>query len=433
MRKPGAVRIESLDVLRGIAVCGILLMTIVKMGSVTPYAIEAFPARWDASWIIWGIQTIFVDGAMRGLFTLLFGAGMVLMLRRAEGHGGQTSPLDMWARRSIALMGFGTLLWLVFLWPGEILWTYGISGLFLLAFRNARPRTLLATAAAILVLLSANNGYRTHALAEQLRSGSAALALTRDGASPTAAQRTDAAAALAERARVHPDAATLAERRVQRTHLASLIRWSEGFWLEENVGIGGWLDIAESVAFMLIGMALFRLGVLTGAAAPAIYRAMMLAGYIGGIAGRGLTVWIGARSGLDMTAGAVSPALWALSDALFEPTRLLITLGHVAAILTLFAKGWLGRAEPIRALGRMALTVYALQAAIGSLLFYGAGLVGRFALPGLWGIAAMIWIATALFSRWWLARHPMGPAERALRRIAYGRDGGAHRRPAIAG
>ncbi|KQN19220.1 hypothetical protein ASE86_11890 [Sphingomonas sp. Leaf33] len=407
-------RIVALDVLRGVAICGILLMTICKMGGVTASPIDRFPPALDAQWIGWSLQTLLVDGTMRGLFTLLFGASMVLMLRRADDPGVGAGAIDVWARRCLALMAFGVVEWLVFLWPGEILWTYGVSGFALLAFRRARPAVLVAVAALLLTGLSANAAYRTYGVVAQAQAGRIDIA----------AGRPDTEAAQAARAigdRLRPNEATRTEAIAQRTHWLTLLRWSERFWLEENIGGTGWLEVAESIAFMLLGMALFRTGVLTGTARHPAPARLMIAGYALGLPMRMLAVWLGWTSGLDISAPVAGPALWALSDTLFQPGRLLVTLGHAGLILSLLQAGWLGRADTLRALGRMALSVYALQAILGSLIFYAGGLVGRFALPGLWGVALVIWLLTAAFSRWWLARYEMGPAEAMLRGISRGR------------
>lgn len=413
-----AKRIDALDVLRGAAVCGILLMNIWSMGGASEYPLTIFPARWNAEWITWALQTVFVQGAMRGLFTLLFGAGMLLMLRRADGEDGQAAPLDVWARRSLVLMALGTLQWAVLLWPGEILWNYGVSGLFLLAFRTARPRTLLIAAAMLIAGLAANTAHWTTQSVEQYHQGAAVLAA---GGAPNAEQQVAAKAEQAARATIHPDAAAVAQRIEQRTHLPSLLRWSANYWAGENIGITGWIDVAESVAFMLVGMALFRLGVLTGAASASTYRRMMLVGYGGGLAWRLVPVVLAARTGWDMGDPAVATWQWTVALAMFEPARLLVTLGHAGLVLWLFQAGPFGRAETLRALGRMTLTVYCLQSLIGSALFYGFGLLGRLSLLELWGVAGAIWLATALFCRWWLARFAMGPVERVLRALAYAR------------
>jgi uncharacterized protein len=415
-----AERIHTLDVLRGVAICGILLMNIHGMGAVTDYPLTHFPAAWNGEWIAWGVQTIVVQGAMRGLFTILFGASMLIMLRRAEGAGASARPLDIWARRSIALMGFGIAQWLLFLWPGEILWNYGISGLFLLAFRSARPRTLLIAAAVLTAGLAANAAFWTHQQVVQLEQGEAAAARARLGLPITADDRAAIAAERDHRASIRPTAEQRAERIAQRTHPIGLLHWSAGYWMRENLTITGWVDIAESISFMLIGMALFRTNILAGTAPIATYRRMMIGGYAGGLLLRGAHVALLARSGLDMGSPLVPGWAWIAAEAAFEPARLLMTIGHVGLAVLLFRGGAFGQAVTLRALGRMTLSVYCLQSILGAMIFYVAGYVGAFTLPQLWVIAAAIWMVSAILCRWWLAHQEMGPAETLLRRIAYG-------------
>src|SRR3954470_3140581 len=86
-------RVATLDVLRGVAVCGILLMNIPYMGQLGDSGLPAFPATPNLDWIAYTIQNVGFAGSMRGLFTLLFGAGMVIMLRSApDGADAAGSP-----------------------------------------------------------------------------------------------------------------------------------------------------------------------------------------------------------------------------------------------------------------------------------------------------------------------------------------------------
>ncbi len=415
-----AERIHTLDVLRGVAICGILLMNIHGMGDVADYPLTGFPASWTVEWIAWGVQTIVVQGAMRGLFTILFGASMLIMLRRAEGTGAAARPLDIWIRRSMALMGFGVAQWLLFLWPGEILWNYGISGLFLLAFRTAPPRTLLIAAALLIAGLAANTAFWTHQQVVQLERGQAAIADVRHGLPVDADDRAAIAAEQQHRAGIRPTAEQRAERIAQCTHPLGLLHWSAGYWMRENLTITGWVDIAESVSFMLVGMALFRAGILTGNAPVGTYRRMLVGGYAGGLLLRGLHVALMARTGLDMGSPLAPGWAWIASEALFEPARMLMTIGHVGLAVLLFRGGAFSQAVTLRAMGRMTLSVYCLQSILGALIFYAAGYVGAFMLPQLWLITAGIWAVSAVLCRTWLSRHDMGPAETLLRRIAYG-------------
>ena len=420
-----AGRLDALDVLRGIAICGILLMNIWKMGGVSALPLTRFPARLDAEWVTWGIQTLVVDGAMRGLFTLLFGASMLLMLRHADRGGaertnGSPGPIDAWARRSLGLMAIGLFQWLVLQWPGEILWDYGIAGLFLLAFRAASVRTLLASAGLIIAALSLNATYRSWQEVDQLQQARPALAALAAGRPIDADARAAIAAAAAEREVVRPSAGERAERIAERTRWRSRFGWSERFWLGENIGLSGWLSVAQSVSFMLIGMAMLRTGVLSGQAPAATYRRLMVVGYGGGLALRAILLVLAVRTGWDMTSPVAGTTAWTIAYAVAEPARLLVTLGHVGLIVTVWRGGGFGAATTLRAIGRMTLTLYCFQSLATSTLFYGFGLVGRWGLPTLWAVAAAIWLASAVLARAWLARFPLGPMERALRWVAWG-------------
>ena len=411
-------RLDTLDVLRGLAICGILLMNIGKMGGVSALPLTHFPARLDGEWVIWGVQALLVDGAMRGLFTLLFGASMLLMLRRADAS---PAPIDAWARRSLGLMAIGLFQWLVLQWPGEILWDYGLAGLFLLAFRTASVRALLVTAGLVIAALTFNTTYRSWQEVDQLQQARPALAALAAGRPVDAAGHAAIVAAAAERERLRPSAAERAERIAERTRWRSRFRWGERFWLGENIGLSGWLQVAQSVSFMLIGMAMLRTGVLRGAAPAATYRRLMLVGYGGGLALRAILVVLAVRTGWDMTSPVIGTAAWTIAYAVAEPARLLVTLGHVGLIVTLFRGEVFGQATTVRAMGRMTLTLYCFQSLVTSLLFYGLGYVGAWPLPTLWAVAALIWLLGAVVARAWLARFATGPMERALRWVAWGR------------
>jgi len=414
-------RIETLDLLRGVAICGILLMNIPYMGMVGDLGMPAFPAMWNADWIAWGIQSVLFEGTMRGLFTMLFGAGMLLMLRRAEGEAPDVSPVDVWARRCWALILLGIIQFVLFLWPGEILVNYGVTGLFLLAVRTVKPRALIAGAAAILIVMSCFYIHQRVERTQMLQASTAAAAAK--AANKKLTEEQEGALEAREKAIeiYHPKPADTARQIKERTHFPSILTWSLGQWNDWNMGGSEWyLLICESIAFMMIGMALFRTGILTGNGSAATYRWMMLIGYGGGFAGRLVALYWGSRTGFDLDFDKLSVSYTVFRNAMYEPTRLAITIGHVGLLATLFRSGALGRAKPLRALGRMALTVYSLQSIITSVLFYALGWVGSFGFATLMAIAVSIWVITGAFAMWWLDRFDMGPAERFLRAMSYG-------------
>ncbi len=413
-------RIDALDLLRGVAICGILLMNIQEMGTFGHYDTPRLPAAWDANWLLWGVQHLLFEGTMRGLFTMLFGAGMLLMLRRADEPHGEVAPIDAWNRRCLCLMALGVVQWLVLLWPGEILWNYGVTGLFLLAFRRAKSRTLLRIAAVLLLAMTIAYAGENASKALTLQQGFVAERVQAQGRPLSAEQKTAVETLAKARTALRESPKFRAEEHARRTHYVSLVKWSWGEWSQWNIGGNLWFGLMESGAFMMIGMALFRRGILGGGGAPSRYRAMMIAGYGGGLALRGGVLWLRARSGFDITPDSVALVRDLPDPLLYEAGRLLVTLGHVGLILTVWHTGLLGRAAPLRALGRMALTTYLLQSLLSSILFYAFGLVGYFGFAGLIGVTVGVWLATGLFASWWLRRHAMGPVEQLLRRVAYG-------------
>lgn len=413
-------RVRLLDLIRGVAVCGILAVNIFVMGTVGATQGRRFPMRLDADWVAWFGQRLLLEGPMRGLFTILFGAGMLLMLRRSEGERPIVAPVDAWARRALALLGLGGVHALVLMWPGEILWTLGVAALPLLAFRTARPRTLWIWALIIIACLSAHRVWNTNGY---LTSYAAALAVERAiaaGGTPTAEQEAGRIAVAGAVASNYPPPEAIAAEVMQRTRLGTLVAWSWAGWASRHLEIYSWIAVAECLAFMLVGMALFRSGILTGQAPARVYWWLLLAGGGLGLGLRLMDLLWQARTGFELDIHRLNPAMSLLRSAWYQPARLALTLGWIGLLTLLWRAGRQGWTAPFEAMGRMALTVYTLQSAITSLLFYGLGYVGAFGAAGLLAITLGICVATAGFGMAWLKRFGMGPLERVLRWIAYG-------------
>ncbi|MDX3910682.1 MAG: DUF418 domain-containing protein [Sphingobium sp.] len=412
-------RIQLLDVLRGLAVCGILPVNIIVMGTVGDTQGLTYPARWNADWITWSLQHVLLEGPMRGLFTILFGAGMLIMLRRTEGERPDIVPIDVWARRCLALLLLGIVQFAVFLWPGEILWTYGVAGLALLAFRTARPRTLWLWALLIMLGLSAFRTYDTGERVTTYQRAHSAEVAQAAGRWISSEEKQALDAARAAQAAVYPSDDSLAEEVRQRTSIGGLLRWSASGWAARHLGNYSWWGVAESLGFMLVGMALYRSGILTGAGSMSRYRSMLLWGCGIGLLLRSADLAWQARTGFELDLHRLSLTASLLRSFLYEPARLALTLGYIGLIVLLFRSGAFGAAHAVRALGRMALTTYCLQSILTSILFYGFGYVGAFDFVSLMIVSVGIWTATALFCVWWLKHSPIGPAERLLRALAY--------------
>lgn len=417
---PADQRIDLLDVIRGVAVCGILAVNIFVMGTVGSTQGRSFPAQWDSDWIAWVSQRLLLEGPMRGLFMILFGAGMVMMLRKTEGEHPQVAPIDVWTRRSLALLALGVIHFLVLMWPGEILWTLGVAAFPLLAFRAARPRTLWISALVIIACLSAHRAYNTSGYIDSYQAALAGEVARQEGRALSPEQEAGLNAAAGAVASNYPTQEALQAEVKQRTSLGSLIEWSAAGWAFRHLEIYSWIGVAESFAFMLVGMALYRSGILTGTASLRVYWWMLVAGGGVGLGLRLADMWWQARTGFELDIHQLNPAMSLLRSAWYQPARLALTLSYVGLFALLWRAGWRAWTPPFRAMGRTALTVYTLQSVFTSILFYALGYLGEFGAAELLMAALCISIVTALFSMIWLRLWRMGPMEWLLRAIAYG-------------
>src|SRR5262245_23404617 len=182
-------RIVSIDTLRGVALLGILLINILLYG--LPESALSVPTtaggHTGLNLAFWYANQIFFENKMRALFSMLFGAGAVLLTQRAEERGGLRAR-GIYYRRTLWLIVFG-LLHTYFIWIGDILYFYGVVGLALFPFRKLRPAKLLAAGALLLMIFC---GITTLTHYSLIRTRDQALAVDRlvaAGGRPTEAQR----------------------------------------------------------------------------------------------------------------------------------------------------------------------------------------------------------------------------------------------------
>lgn len=418
-----AERIGMLDTTRGIAVLGILLMNIVGFG--LPEAYED-PTNWGghegADLLAWRINALFFEGTMRGLFTLLFGAGALLFLQRQARHDAQAKRsrggTALYFRRTVLLILFGLINAYLFLWEGDILFYYGVTGLFLYFFRNLRTPALIAIGLVVLSVPTIMNLMDRIEYDDVRTRAEAAMNLQESGAMLTDEQL-NAIDDFNDEHADHKPAREEMERAIERIKAGyfSAFRYlkSRTFYFETTFFIR--YGFAECLGMMLIGMALLKLGILSGSAKRSTYMTMMIAGYAVGL---GVNAWE------VRTLETSGFSVHAIVDTYvtYDVGRVPMTLAHLGLIGWLWQTPVLMTAKRVLArVGQMALTNYLTQSILCGLLFTGAGLglFGQFQRHELYYFVIAIWGLQLFWSPWWLTRFQFGPVEWLWRSLTYGR------------
>jgi uncharacterized protein len=417
-------RIESMDVLRGAAVLGILLMNILSFGLAlgggwNPQETTLNGGNTRANLAYWFTSQIFFEGKMRCLFSLLFGAGTLLFIRRGTERGGGLRVADIYYRRTLWLLLFGVI-HAYCIWVGDILYAYAIFGLMLFPFRQAKPKWLIL-AAVILFLLGTARGMWNVSDDYQLRArGRAAAQLAAEGKPLTEEQKADqkkweerekrSKAPDPERVKKEVEGYRGSYAKVFMHRIPTATNY-ESIWLYRS----GLNDIA---AVMLIGMALLMTGVLTGERSKRFYLILMLCGYgIGGTI-NALTGWYLLKVNFNPIEG------YAAVVATYDIERVLVALGHIGLLISLLKRGWLRAATSrLRACGQMALSCYLTTSLVCSTLFYGYGfgLFAKLQRYQLLYVVFAVWALLLIVSPIWLRHFRYGPMEWVWRSLTYWR------------
>jgi len=410
-------RIGMLDATRGIAVLGILIMNVTGFGLPRSYD---DPTNWGGadglSLTAWRIAALFFEGTMRGLFTLLFGAGALLFLQRHGARHSGLLPADLYFRRTLWLIVFGLVNAYLLLWPGDILYYYGVVGLLLFVFRNIAPRKLVVIAAVIMILQTAVTVTEWYGYREASAAAAAAQEARISGRVLTEGQ----SQAIENFARTNeefkPSRAEMEAEvsRVRKGYLSALGLVAAESWHYET-SFFFQHGLLESLGMMLLGMALLKYGVLTGAASRRVYTTMLLVGYAIGLA-------VNLFETTSLTREDFSVEALITSYLTYDLGRIPMTLGHVGLIGLLYRMSPLSAAmRNLSAVGQMALTNYLTQSVICMFVFTGAGmaLYGHLQRYELYYVVFAIWIVQLIWSPLWLRRFRFGPAEWLWRSLTY--------------
>ena len=388
-----------LDTLRGFAILGIFLVNIEVMrgsewlvamgggsvaGSALPDRIVQFAIGWLAT------------GKFLSSLAILFGVGAALIASRALNAG--ESPRPLLARRYAGLMAFGIAHMLLF--PGDILFLYGLTGLLLLAFVMMRVRTLLWWAAALLAIYSAVSFrywaivYRTGAL--------------RSGVEPTADSYTT----------------FVDQMRAETVAAFTTGGWGDIFaahaWQALLLQIAQLSGLPWILALFLFGFAIARAGILNDLGK---HRALLRRGaFIGLVVGLPANIGLGLIGPLAAFGAAPqTEPIWVTRWAAFGQMigAPVLAVGYACALALFCLRG--GAIGPLAAVGRMALTAYLLQSALALAVFAGLRLYDRLSTTSALLVVAVIWAVLLVICPLWLRWFRLGPAEWLWRSLTYGR------------
>ncbi len=420
-----AERISSMDVLRGFSLMGILVMNICDFAY--GYANYAFPLstvkpvfngpHWKVNTALWFMRWIFAEGKMRALFSMLFGAGVILLTERALSRGAGIRAADIYTRRNMWLVLFGMLHGYL-IWSGDILFYYGLAALlFLFPFRNVRVKRLIWVAGIILVLNSAMMVTAQYKMWTSAKEG-AAKANAKLAQHQTLTE--DEQASLKDWSDTQDRWWMPAKKRDK-----DIAAMQKGYWSAQGHEAkdvlqgelkGSYFGFGDWVGMMLLGMALFKNGFLTGRLSMKTYAWIAVIGLSLSWGVSGLGAWKAWASHFDM----LKTLFWVFTT--YDLARVAGALGNAALLLILLKAGslkWLlGR---VAAVGQMALSNYLLTSITMKVIYvwgpwHWYGYVEYYKIY--YAVAGM-WLVNLTFSSIWLHYFEFGPVEWLWRSLTY--------------
>ena len=413
---PQSERISSLDVLRGFALLGILLMNIVAFGlyfsayddpTVTGGATGPNLA-------VWVVMHVLAEGKMRCLFSMVFGASMVLLTSRLERSVPEATA-DIYYRRILWLLLFG-IADAYLLWGGDILYPYALCGLVIYPFRRHRPSHLFAIGGVLVLGIAGFNMYQGFDQQRTIATAQAAERAEKEGKKLTDAQKEAKKKWEEMREFMRPTAEAIEKNnrdwrgnffQVLGARARGVSRWhATPYYSPWNWDV--W-------SMMFIGMGLYKLGVFSASRSYKFYAVLAALGYCIGVPINSYTAWLLVKSHFDLT-------VHTFTFTTYDIGRLSVALAHMSLIMMFCKSGllhWL--TSRLGAIGQMAFSNYVFHSVVCDLVFcgFGFGLYGKLQRYQLYYVVAGIWIFQLIASPIWLRYYRMGPLEWCWRSLTY--------------
>jgi len=408
-------RIESLDVLRGFALLGILLVNILAFGLVSSAFLDPgiyLTPIGGIDYIVWAFIELSSEGAMRTLFSILFGAGVVLFVTGSTAKSGW-----LHYRRNFWLLVFGLINAYIFLWPGDILVTYALSGFVLWFVRNWKARSLLILAT-FLILIGSLQNFAMKSTLEIARDAAEEMKISISKGEEFSEETAEWAQGWIDYEEDNQAEIDNIPNEIKKrtSSYSSAYEYNLKKANEMIYFVLPFFLFLDALMMMVIGMALFKLGVLDGGRDIKFYIRMMCIGFLTGISINAYEVLLITNSNMDIIE----------TNPYFRFTyhfgRLFMGLGYLGLVILLIK---IEKLESLRfrlaCVGRMALTNYLMHSVIALFIFTGAGLglLGKFSWSQLYLFVLLIWVIQLYISPLWLKYFYFGPVEWLWRLLTY--------------
>ena len=408
-------RILSLDIMRGIVVFGILIMNINDMGLARAYenpSVSGGAEGWDL--ITWITASMFFEGTMRALFSLLFGVGMFILLDRLEKKGAGMEAANIYFRRLLWLLIFGLVHGYIILWHGEILYNYALMGFLVFSFRFMNPKKLIVISISLMIGGFLWN-YVDHQNDVKLVEQATTAEKYQAEGKPLTMELTEALEKW-QSMEEEKSAESIAEYNdhMRKSYFSAMV-FVAPIVTHENMYAPYKYDWYDVLGMMLIGIALFKMNILSGEKSYKFYGITALISYAIGLTVNYYETKLIIDSGFSFLG-------FSKSHLTYQLGKVFMSLGHIAVIM-IFCKtpilNWLKTG--LSAVGKMALTNYVMHSVFALFIFTGAGfgLFGKLQRHELMYIVFSIWIFQLIVSPIWLKYFQFGPLEWIWRNLSY--------------
>jgi uncharacterized protein len=422
-------RISSIDVLRGFALLGILMLNIDDFG--TPEAAHDVPIGMPKpafvgphahlNLVILILKWTFFEGKMRALFSMLFGAGVVLMTSRAEKRGAGSQIADIYLRRNMWLLVIGFLHGL-FLWAGDILFSYALTALLVLyPIRKLKANTLLVGGTFISVVLGSCilvMGYLPIAEHMSLKRKADLVAADKQAGRTITPEQQNTEAQWTElvNKRKITDAGIQEQMASARAGYWAGVEDRIQIYIGSHAAISDLLFVVESLGAMMIGMGLFKTGFLTAENPYTTYVWTAVIGFLFSVPLYVFTVLKCYSTGfffLDIEKWLLAP---------YYPLREAGALAIAAVVMIAVKSGVLRPLQRgLAAVGQTALTNYLLTTVLCQFIFLWGPwkLYGKLEYYQLTYVVFFVWSVNLIVSPIWLRIFQFGPVEWLWRSLTY--------------